>query len=198
MRLFDDGLDLVLDVGDEDRVIGGKISARFLDYCRMRNVFVVADGLDHVYDVVGEFAGVVICRRFERGPRTVVIDGHAAADVEILDRHAHLPDLGIGPGGLLHRVLDPFDIGELRTDVEMEQPQHVDPACLLEPADDLQDLGRRQAEFCGLAAGLFPFARAFRVKFYANADHRQLGFGIFCGTFVGDDRAYVQARSVSR
>ena len=72
-----------------------------------------------------------------------------------------LTDLGVSAGGLLHRVLDALDVGQLRADMKVQQPEHVDAAGFLQPADDLEDLGRRQTELRRLAARLFPFARAF-------------------------------------
>ena len=56
------GLDLFLHVGHQDRMISGKITSRFLNNCRMRNILIVANHLDDVNYVVCKFACIVICR----------------------------------------------------------------------------------------------------------------------------------------
>ena len=52
--------DLVLDVGDEDGVVGRQIPARLLDDRRVRDVLVVADLHDRVNHVVGELLRAVV------------------------------------------------------------------------------------------------------------------------------------------
>ena len=61
--IFDDGVDFLQDIGYQNRVIGGQVTTRFLDNCRMRDVFVVTDLLDGIDDVIGKFLRRVICRR---------------------------------------------------------------------------------------------------------------------------------------
>ncbi len=118
----------------------------------MRNVLVVADLLDRVDDVVGKFLRRVVCRRIERRFRTVVIDRHAAADIEQLNRHFHLIDLRVDARGFLHRVLDALDVGELRADVKVQQLQHVDAIGFFQPANHFEQFGGRQSELCSFAA----------------------------------------------
>src|SRR6185503_14720183 len=64
--VFDNGFDLVLDVRHEDRMICRKITARFLNYRRMWDVFIITNGFDHIDHVVSKLARVVIGRRLER------------------------------------------------------------------------------------------------------------------------------------
>src|SRR5215207_3885807 len=172
--VLDDGLDLAEDVRDEDGVVGRKIPAGLLDDRRVRDVLVVADLHDRVDDVVGELLRRVVGRGVEGRLRAVVIDRHPAAHVEQVDGHLHLDDLGVDARGLLHRVLDALDVGELRADVEVQELEHVHAPRLLHAADGLQNLGGRQPELRRLAAGLLPAPRALRVELDAEADHRQV------------------------
>ena len=104
----------------------------------MRNVFVVADLLDRVDDVVGKLLRRVVCGRVKRRFRSVVVDSHAAADVEQIDRDLHLVDLRVNARRFLHRILDALDIGELRADMEVEQLQHVHAIGFFETPDHFQ------------------------------------------------------------
>src|SRR5687768_10693666 len=65
----------------------------------------------------------------------------------------------------------------------MKQLEQVDPARFLELADDIEDLRRRKPEFCGLTTGFLPFTRSFRIKLYADTNHRKGGIGILCRNF---------------
>src|SRR5215204_2681473 len=172
--VLDDRLYLREDVGDEDGVVGRKIPARLLDDGRVRDVLVVADLHDGVDDVVGELLRRVVGRRVEGRLRAVVVNGHPAADVEEVNGHLHLDDLGVDARGLLHRVLDALDVCELRADVEVQELEHVDAPRLLHAADGLQNLGRREPELRRLAARLLPPPRALRVELDAEAEHRQV------------------------
>ena len=60
--VFNYSFDFILYVRDYQRVIGGQVTARLLDDRRMRHVFVVADLLDCVDNVVGEFLRRVVHR----------------------------------------------------------------------------------------------------------------------------------------
>src|ERR1044071_3271360 len=172
--VLDDRLDLTQDVRDEDGVVGRQVASRLLDDGRVRDVLVVADLHDGVDDVVGELLRRVVGRRVERRLRAVVIDGHPAADVQEVYRHLHLDDLGVDARGLLHRVLAALDVRELRADVEVQELEHVHPACLLHPPDDFENLRGGEPELRRLAARLLPAPRALRVEFDAQADHRQV------------------------
>src|SRR4029450_9003546 len=98
----------------------------------MRYVLIVADLLNGVDHIVGEFLGGVVGGRIKCSLRTIVIDSHTATAVEQFDRHVTLVDLGMGARGFLHGVLDALDVGELRSDVKVKQFQHVHPTSIFE------------------------------------------------------------------
>ena len=127
----------------------------------MRNVLVIAHLLDDVDDVVGKFLRAVIGRRVESGFRTIIVDRHAPADIEQVDRHFHLMDLGVDARGFFHRVLDALDVRQLRSDVKVQQPQHVDALGFFHLTDDFEEFRRRQAELGSFAARFLPAARTF-------------------------------------
>jgi hypothetical protein len=106
-------------------VVGCEEASRFLNDGRVRDVLVIADLHDRVDDVVGEFLRRVVCGRIESRLRAVVINGHAAADVQKLNRNLHLAHFRVNARGLFHRVLDALDVRQLRADVEMQEAQHV-------------------------------------------------------------------------
>src|ERR1051326_4461192 len=138
----------------------------FVDLDR-RNVFddgfnlIVTNLFDCIDNVVRKLLRRVVRRRIKRRLRTVVIDGHAAANVEQLDRHLHLVNLRVNARGFLHRILDALDVRELRTDVEVKQLQHVQPARFFDAPNDFQQLGGGHTNLRRFTARLFPTSRAF-------------------------------------
>src|SRR2546423_112783 len=179
--VLDDRLDLGLHVRDEHGVVGRKIPTRLLDDGRVRDVLVVADLHDRVDHVVGELLRRVVGRRVEGGLRAVVVNGHAAANVEEFYRNLHLVNLGVDARGLLHRVLDALDVRELRADVEVQELEHVYAPLVLHAAYGLQNLGGGEAELRRLAAGLLPAPRPFRVELDAQPHHRHVAAAVALG-----------------
>src|ERR1043165_9983283 len=142
----------------------------------MRNVLVITHLFDRVDNVVGKFLCRVIGRRVESCFRSVVIDRHTTADVQKIDRRFQLVNLRVHASRFLHRILDALDVGELRTDMEVKELQHVHAIGFLQTADHLQKLGSSQTKLRGLATGFFPATGAFRVELHAHAEHRQRAF----------------------
>src|SRR5258706_3828234 len=157
--IFDYGLDFLEHVGYQNRVIGRQKAARLLDDGGMRNVFIVAYLFDGIDDVVGKFLRIVIGGRIKRRLRTVIVDRHAATYVKQFNRDLHLFDFRIDARGFLHRVLDPFDVSQLRADMKMEQAQHVDAIGFFQTIDYFQQLSGSQTKLGCFAARLFPTAR---------------------------------------
>ena len=140
---------------DQHAVMRDDGAAAFTDDVRVRHLLRVADVGDVINDVVGVFLKRVIGGAVESRTAAVVIHPQAAAHIHVLDGKPHLVQLGVKPGGLLHRFFDGQNIRHLRADVEMEQ---------LETMAELfrrQQLGRRQ-QFGGAQAELGVFAAAFR------------------------------------
>jgi hypothetical protein len=134
------------------------------------HVFVLANRLDGIEYVVGEFLNRVIDRSFGVGFRTVIIDSHPAADIEKLDRVIERPDFGIDSRGFFHRVLHAFDVGNLRTDVKMQQIEPVVHSSLFEHAETIQDFRSRQTELGRLPSRGRPLAHPSRIQFRPQSD----------------------------
>ena len=81
-------------------------------------------------------AGCKICR----GP--VIIDRHAAADIQIPHRGAFLDQPRVNARRLGHRIADVPDVGNLRTEMIMQQFQTVQFIDRLKLIDHLQHLHR--------------------------------------------------------
>ena len=168
-------LDTVGDVEDvrhEDRVVGRDGAAGLGDEDRRRHLLLVADLLDRVDDVVGVLLDRVVHGRIEGRLRAVVVDPEAAAQVQVLDRHALGAQLRVHAAGFADRLLDLADVRDLGPDVEVEHDEAVEHLAGLQDLDGLQHLGRGQAELRGLAAGLGPLARAAGVELGPHADER--------------------------
>ena len=114
------------DVDDEHRVVRDDRAARLDDDVRVRHAVGVAHLLDRVDDVVRVLLHRVVHRRREVGLRAVVVDAEAAADVEVLERRAHLVQLDEEAPGLAQRVLDARIARDLRAEVEVQELERVE------------------------------------------------------------------------
>ena len=139
--VLDHGLNLVKHVSDQNRVISGEKPARLLNNSWVGHIFVFANLLDGIDNVVSKLLRTVIRGGIKRRLGSVIVHGHAAAYVQQFDGHLHLMDLCIDARRLLHRVLDAFDVGQLRLDVKVQQSQHIDPAGIFQAVNYLQELG---------------------------------------------------------
>ena len=61
-NVLDHRFDFFQDVRYQNRVISRKKAARFLNDRRMRNIFIVADLLDCIDNIVGKLLGRIVCR----------------------------------------------------------------------------------------------------------------------------------------
>src|ERR1051326_1942428 len=174
--VFDHSFDLFQYIGYQDGVIGRQVTSRFLNDCRMGDVFVFTDLFDGIDDIVGKFLGGVIRGGIKSRSRPVVIDRHPAADVEQFNRNFHLKDLGIDPGGFFHCVFDPLDVGQLRADGKVQQPQHVNPVGFFQTINYFQQFGGGEPELRRFTAGFLPASGTFGVKLDAHSDYRHVAF----------------------
>ena len=159
-------------VRHEHGVVGGDRPARLGHEGRRRDLFLLADLLDRVDDVVGVLLDRVVHGRVERRLGAVVVDAEPAAEVQVVDRDALGPQLRVDAARLADRLLDLADVGDLRADVEVEHLEAVEHLLGLEDLDGLEHLGGRQAELGRLAAGFRPLAGAAGVELRAHADQR--------------------------
>src|SRR5579872_209637 len=157
---------------DQHGVMRNDRPAGFRHDVRMRHALVVADVHDVVDDVGRVFLDRVIHRGVERGSRAVVVDGQAAADIEVLQRMAELEQLRVVHRRLTNGALDRLNVRDLRADVEVEQLERGLHLRLAQDLDGFENLGGGETELRVLAAGRRPFARAFRQEADADADPR--------------------------
>src|SRR6185312_13990597 len=122
--------------------------------------------------VVGVLLHRVVHRRLEVRLRPVVVDAEAAADVEVLERRAHLVQLDEEAPRLAHRVLERSNRRDLRAEVEVQELERSEQVVLLQKVDGLDHLARREAELRAIAARRLPAPRAARRQLGAHADAR--------------------------
>jgi hypothetical protein len=84
----------------------------------------------------------------------------------------HLANLGVDASRFLHRVLDTFDIGDLGSDMKVQQLQRVYHLKFAKESNAFEHFGRSQPELGGFAARRRPLARTLRIKLRANSDPR--------------------------
>jgi hypothetical protein len=164
-------LDVPEHVHEDAGVVRGQRAPRFAHHVRLGHALVGADLLQRVDDV----GGVLVERVVERGDELVgvrahVVDAQAAAAIEVLEREAHLPQLGVDARTLVDHVLDGADVGELAADVEVEE---LDLALHLARAQELHSLDqlrRGQPELGEVARGGLPLAGPLGGELAAQPD----------------------------
>ena len=91
----------------------------------MLDLLRVADLHDVVDDVAGVFVQAVVARAVEAGTGSIVVHAESAADVEVAERVTHLAELRVEAGGLAGGAADRLDVGNLGSDMVMEQDERV-------------------------------------------------------------------------
>ncbi len=114
---------------------------------RRRNVFGLADFVDGINDIVGELLHAVVDAAIRCRAAAVVIDAQPAADIEIFYRESHFVDFGIDTRGFFDGVLDPADIGNLRSDVEVQHFELARQILVGSQLQAIQQLDGVDAEF---------------------------------------------------
>ncbi len=153
----------------EQRVVRGEGAPRLADQVRHRLLVLAAGLAQRVHDVVGVFLQRVVHAGVRRGVGAVVVHAQPAADVHVGDVHAHLAQFHVEPRDLLQPRLDEPDVGDLRAEMEMDEPQDVEAAEAAELLDGLHELRRVEPELRLLAAALRPPAESARGELDAHA-----------------------------
>ena len=104
--------------------------------------------------------------------RAVVVHGEAAAEVEIAHLRTFLHEARVDAGALHDGGADVADVGHLRTEVIVQEPQAVEHVGLFQGVHDVHDLRGGQAEGGTLAAGPGPVAAALGDQLDAHAEER--------------------------
>ena len=167
------GLFYVGDIGDQHRVVGGHGAPRLGDDVWVRQVLIGANFFNGVHDVVRVFLYAVVHGTERTRTCTLVIHPQPTTHVE----HTDIRPLALQLGEITHRLahagLDILDVGNLRAHVEVHHLQAIQHAGGAQPRHYAQYLGRRQAEFGFIAAGILPLAGAYGRQAHAHAEQRR-------------------------
>ena len=157
-------------IDDQHRVVGSQRTAALGDDIGMWQVVAVGGidkGVDTVVDILLDG---VVDRALARGrPCAVVVDAQSASAVDEIDVIAHFVQLDIELRSLAECRLYASDLGNLRTDVEMDEAQAVAHASPVEQIEGFEQFCTRQSELRGVAAALFPLAAARAGQLDADA-----------------------------
>ena len=142
------GSRLHVDHADQKQsVVRGERAARLADDVRHGQLHVAAHLAQCVYNVVRVFLQRIVHARLRRGLRAVVVHAKTATDVHVRDVEPHRAQLGVVPREFLKSRLDEADVGDLRTEVAVDQLDDVELSRGGELVDDLHELGRAEPEF---------------------------------------------------
>ena len=158
---------------DEHRVVGGQGASALGDDVRVGDVVLVGDVDKGRYGVVDVLLdGVVHAALAARRACPVIVHAQASADVDELHVEAHGVQLHIELRSLAQGGLDAAYLGDLATDVEVDEAQAVLHVLLLQDLQRFEQLARRESELAGVAAALLPLAAARRGELDAYAQVR--------------------------
>ena len=156
----------------EHGMVRGDGASAFADQHRMRNFFFVADFLHGANDVAGVFVERIVDRAVEGGARSVVVDAESASNIEVAEFVTELLQFGVKPRSLAHGAFDRADVGNLRSDVEMDKLEAVGHALAAEQFARPDQFRGGQAELGVLAAARRPLAGTLGGEAHAHADPR--------------------------
>ena len=153
---------------EQQRMVRGEGASGLADDVRHRQLAVAAHFREGVDDVVRVLLQRVVHARLRGGLRAVVVHAEAAADVHVRDVEAHRAQFGVEARQLLQAALDEADVGDLRSQMAVDQLHDAELAGRGQLVDDLHELGGAQAELRLLAAGLRPAAAALGAQLDAH------------------------------
>ena len=144
-------------------------AARLAYDVRHRKLQLPARFGESIHHVVRVFLQRIVDARLRCRLRSIVIDTEPAADIDVRDIDAELSQLRIVARDLLQSRLDVPDVSDLRSKMEMDQLDHIQPAKIAQLVDELHELCSAQAEFRFLTTALCPATRAFGMQLDAHA-----------------------------
>jgi hypothetical protein len=136
----------------------------------VRHACLLAGVLHRRHHVVGVLLHAIVHGRAEVGAAAVVVHREATAHVDVAHLAAQLHELRVHLGRFAHGVLDRHDAADLAADVEVQQPQAVEHAALLQAVHHLHHLGRGEAELGLVASGRGPAPHALAAELGAHAE----------------------------
>ena len=132
-------------------------------------------------DVVGVFLHRVVGAGRKIRTRPVVIDRHAPAHVDILDRCPGGHELGVIPTSLSQGRFDRSDIRDLAAQMPVHEPEGIEQASTTQELDRPGHFGHGQPEARPIAATLLPLAGSPRGQLdpqpQVRRDAESLGLG---------------------
>lgn len=141
-------------------MVSGQGTAGLADDGRVRQVELAADIADAPHHVVGVLGEAVVGGAVALGTGSLVVHPQAATHVNHFDVGTEATQFGVETAALADATLDVADVGDLGTQVEVQQLQAVQLAQPAQTLDQRQDLGGGQTEFGHGAAARFPHAGA--------------------------------------
>ena len=160
-------------VDDKDGVVRRQASSALGDDVRMRNTVLVGCIHECIDAVVDIFLNAVIHGTLAVGRAgTVVVDPQTASAVDEIDAVPHPAQVHVILCCLVEGGLDAAYLGNLRSDVEVNEVQAVVQPLLVERLQRLEQLRRSESELGGIAAALGPFSRPAGCQFDADAEVR--------------------------
>ena len=147
----------------------------------MGHAGIVAHALDVIDDVVGVFLQRVVDARLEVGLRSVVVDAQPTADVQVFQTRAAAIELDVHARGLVQRLLDVANVGNLAAEMEVQELEAVLHAALFELFQGAEDFRDGEAELRAESARALPAAAGLGRELDADANrgtHADLG-GVF-------------------
>src|SRR6185437_1768079 len=115
--------------------------------------------------------GVVHAGR-DRGAGAVVVDAQAAANIHVRDVHAGRTQFAVEARDLLQPRFDVADVGDLRSEMKMDELEHVLATGGLQPVHDLDQFARVQPELGLLATAFRPAPESLRRELDAYTSGR--------------------------
>ncbi len=155
---------------DEHTVIRGNRPPAFRHDAGMRYTGFVAHrqhGIDHVACVLVER---VIHARLEIGSRAVVVDPQPAADIQQFEPRSPLVQVDIDSGRLVDCRLHLTDVGDLASQVEMQQFEAVGHAARFQFLQTGQQLADGQPELAAISSRRLPPSAPTRCELDPHAD----------------------------
>ncbi|KXK35046.1 MAG: hypothetical protein UZ06_CHB003000718 [Chlorobi bacterium OLB6] len=101
---------------------------------------------------------------------SVIVNAQAPSNINKFDIAALLHQFHVVLADLTQTALDSSDIGDLRAQMEVYQPQTVQKILVTGIIHGFEKLGRVQTELAVVATTFFPFTAARCSKFDANAN----------------------------
>ena len=159
-------------VGDQHGVVRGHGATGFGNDIRVWQIQFVTQLPQAMHHVVGVFLHRVIDGAETARARAFVIDAQATADIDGIQWHLQVAQLRVVTCDLTHAALNVADVGDLRTQMTVQQLQAVEQTCRTQALHQTQGLRGIQTEFGLFTTGVLPLAGADGGQPHAQTQQR--------------------------